>query len=96
MSLCGVIQGTSTKLTIPLLTHKGVYLDQVICYTRIKNEAVMTIRRAVKYFVYANLVAWLLTFSFAGLLLWALMDLEACGTGNVENEGCILPLDFPE
>ena len=45
----------------------------------------MTIRRAVKYFVYANLVAWLLTFSFAGLLVWALMDLEACGTGNVEN-----------
>ena len=47
----------------------------------------MTIRRAVKYFVYANLVAWLLTFSFAGLLVWALMDLEAFGTGNVENEG---------
>ena len=71
-------------------------MDQVLCYTRIKNEAVMTIRRAVKYFVYANLVAWLLTFSFAGLLVWALMDLEACGTENVENEGCILPLDFPE
>ena len=48
----------------------------------------MTIRTAVKYFVYANLVAWLMTFSFAGLLVWALMDLEACGTGNVENEGC--------
>ena len=31
-----------------------------------------------------------------GLLVWALMDLESCGTGNVENEGCILPLDFPE
>ena len=56
----------------------------------------MTIRRAVRYFVYANLVAWLLTFSFAGLLVWALMDLEACGIGNVENDGCILPLDFPE
>ena len=56
----------------------------------------MTIRRAVKYFVYAILVAWLLTFSFAGLLVCALMDLEACGTGKVENEGCILPLDFPE
>ena len=37
-----------------------------------------------------------LTFSFAGLLVWALMNLEACGTGNVENKGCILPLDFPE
>ena len=56
----------------------------------------MTIRRAVKYFVYANLVAWLLTFSFAALLVWALIDIEASGTGNVENEGCILPLDFPE
>ena len=56
----------------------------------------MTIRSAVKYFVYANLVAWLCTFSFAGLLVWELMDLETCGTGNVENEGGILPLDFPE
>ena len=35
-------------------------------------------------------------FSFAGLLVWALMDLQACGTGIVENNGCILPLDFPE
>ena len=71
-------------------------MDQFVCYTRIKNEAVMTIRRAVKYFVYANLVAWLLTFSFAGVLVWALMDLEHCGTGNVEVYDCILPLDFPE
>ena len=43
----------------------------------------MTIRRAVKYFVYANFVAWLLTFSFAGPLVWALMDLEACGAGTL-------------
>ena len=24
----------SPQITIPLLTHKGVYLDQVICYVR--------------------------------------------------------------
>ena len=51
----------------------------------------MTIRRAVKYFVYANLGAWLLTFSFAGLLAWALMELDACVTGNIEIEACMLP-----
>ena len=84
-------QVTPPQLTIPLLTHKDVYLVQVICYTRIKNEAVMTIRRALKYFVYANLVAWLLTFSFAGLLAWALMELDTCGTGNIEIEVCMLP-----
>ena len=56
----------------------------------------MTIRTAVKCFVYANLVACLLTFSFAGLLAWALMDLEHCGTRNIEVYDCILPLDFPE
>ena len=56
----------------------------------------MTIRRAVKYFVYANLVAWLMTFSYVGLLAYSLVDYAPCGIGNVEVDGCILPLDFPE
>lgn len=61
-----------------------------------KNEAVMKIKRAVKYFVYANLVAWLMTFSYVGLLAYSLVDYAPCGIGNVEVDGCILPLDFPE
>ena len=76
--------------------HEGVYLSHIICYTRTKNEAVMTIKRAVKYFVYANLVAWLMTFSYVGLLAYSLIDYAPCGIGNVQVDGCILPLDFPE
>jgi hypothetical protein len=56
----------------------------------------MKIKRAVKYFVYANLVAWLMTFSYVGLLAYSLVDYAQCGIGNVEVDGCILPLDFPE
>ena len=71
-------------------------MDQFVCCTRVKNEAVMTIRRAVKYFVYANLVAWLMAFSFAAFLAYSLIDYAKVGIGNVEVDSCILPLDFPE
>ncbi len=56
----------------------------------------MNIKRAIKYFVYANLFAWLMTFSYVGLLAYSLVDYAPCGIGNVEVDGCILPLDFPE
>ena len=56
----------------------------------------MKIKRAIKYFVYANLFAWLITFSYGGLLAYSLFDYASCGIGNVEVDGCILPLDVPE